>query len=135
MRFRYKIMQFMSGRYGVDDLFYVLFASAVILSVVNIVLRSAVLQLLIYAVMIYAIFRVMSRNAEARRRENQSFRKLRDKIINKRNLHRQHKADYMHIYKKCPRCHAVLRLPRRKGKHTTVCPRCNKEFRVYVFKA
>lgn len=135
MNFRYKLMQFMRGRYGVDNLFYVLITTGVILSVVNVVLRSLVLQLLIYAVIIYAFFRTVSRNIEARRRENQSFKNLQNSIIKKRDLHRQRKADYTHIYKKCPHCRAVLRLPRRKGKHTTVCPRCNKEFKVRVFRA
>lgn len=135
MNFRYKLMQFMRGRYGVDNLFYVLIAAGVILSIVNVVLRSLVLQLLIYAIIIYAFFRTVSRNIEARRRENQSFGKLQNSIIKKRDLHRQRKADYTHIYKKCPHCRAVLRLPRRKGKHSTVCPRCNKEFKVRVFRA
>lgn len=135
MNFRYKLMQFMRGRYGVDNLFYVLIATGVVLSVVNVVLRSLVLQLLIYAIIIYAFFRTVSRNIEARRRENQSFGKLQNSIIKKRDLHRQRKADYTHIYKKCPHCRAVLRLPRRKGKHSTVCPRCNKEFKVRVFRA
>ena len=57
------------------------------------------------------------------------------KFKEKKNTYRQHKAARTHIYKKCPNCHAVLRLPRRKGKHTTVCPNCSKEFKVRVFKA
>lgn len=135
MNFRYKLMQFMSGRYGVDSLFYVLFVLAATLSLVNCFARWVWLQFLVYAIIIYAFFRIMSRNIDARRRENQAFNRLKTVIINKRSVIRQRKADYSHVYKKCPRCHAVLRLPRRKGKHTTVCPKCSKEFKVYVFKA
>lgn len=135
MNFRYKLMQFMSGRYGVDGLFYVLFSVSAALSVINCFVRSLVLQLVVYAVMVYALFRVFSRNWEARRRENRVPARLISKIKEKQNIHRQRRADYTHIYKKCPGCHAVLRLPRRKGKHTTVCPKCNKKFKVYVFKA
>lgn len=135
MNFRYKLMQFMSGRYGIDGLFYVLFGVSVSLSVVNCFVRSAVLQTIVYAIIMYAIFRVLSRNTEARRRENQTANKLIMGIKYKLSVHRQRKADNTHVYKKCPQCRAVLRLPRRKGKHTTVCPRCKKEFRVYVFKA
>ncbi len=135
MNFRYKLMQFMSGRYGVDGLFYVLFSVSAALSVINCFVRSLVLQLVVYAVMVYALFRVFSRNLEARRRENRVPARLISKIKEKQNIHRQRRADYTHIYKKCPGCHAVLRLPRRKGKHTTVCPKCNKKFKVYVFKA
>lgn len=135
MNFRYKLMQFMSGRYGVDGLFYVLFALSSVLSIVNCFVRSMWLQFIVYAIIIYAFFRIMSRNIEARRRENQVFNRIKNILTNKRNIYRQRRADYTHIYKKCPRCHAVLRLPRRKGKHTTVCPKCNKEFKVHVFKA
>ena len=135
MNFRYKLMQFMSGRYGVDGLFYVLFAVSALLSIINCFVQSMWLQLVVYAIIVYAFFRIMSRNIDARRRENQWFNKIKIGLIMKRNTRRQRRADYNHVYKKCPRCHAVLRLPRRKGRHTTVCPKCNKEFKVYVFKA
>ena len=128
-------MQFMSGRYGVDSLFYVLFIVGAVLSIINCFVRSLVLQLIVYAVMIYAVFRTLSRNIEARRKENMAFNRLNIKIKEKNNIRRQRKADYTHVYKKCPHCKAVLRLPRRKGKHTTVCPKCSNKFKVYVFKA
>lgn len=135
MNFKYRLMQFMSGRYGVDSLFYVIFGVAAVLSIINCFIRSLILQIIVYAIVVFAFFRMMSRNIEARRRENQWFNKTKIMFVNKRNIRRQRKADYSHIYKKCPRCHAVLRLPRRKGKHTTVCPKCNKQFKVFVFKA
>ena len=53
MNFRYRLMQFMSGRYGPDETFYVIFVAAVILSVANIFIRFvsiglyAVIQLIV----------------------------------------------------------------------------------------
>ncbi len=135
MNFRYRLMQFMSGRYGVDGLFYALFAVSAILAIVNCFLRVVWLQFVVYAIIIYAFFRIVSRNIQARRRENRAFINLGAKVFKKYNVYRQRKMDRGHVYKKCPACRAVLRLPRRKGKHTTICPKCNKEFRVYVFKA
>ena len=135
MNFRYKLMKFMSGRYGLDALFYVLFAISAVLVVVNMFVGSIILQLVIDAIMIYAFYRVLSRNIAVRRRENLLVTGLAHEIKKRRSIRRQRRADYTHIYKKCPRCHAVLRLPRRKGKHTTVCPKCSKEFKVHVFKA
>lgn len=135
MNFRYKLMQFMSGRYGIDSLFYVLFCVSAVLVVINMFVGSIVLQLITDAILVYAFYRFLSRNIEARRRENAAIRNLFFKIREKQNVRRQRKADYNHIYKKCPCCHAVLRLPRRKGKHMTVCPKCSKQFKVYVFKA
>lgn len=134
MNFRYRLMQFMSGRYGVDNLFYVLLIGAMALSVVNIFARLWALQLIVYAIVFFAVFRFLSRNTSARARENQYVKGIINKMITARNTRRLRKADFTHIYKKCPYCHATLRLPRRKGKHTTVCPKCSKSFRVRVFK-
>lgn len=132
MNFRYKLMQFMSGRYGIDNLFYILFGVSAVLSIINIFVRSVYLQFAVYAVIVFAFFRIMSRNHEARRRENRQINSLITKINQKSARRRQQKADYNHIYKKCPNCHVTLRLPKRPGKHKTVCPKCNHEFSVRV---
>ena len=134
MNFRYRLMQFMSGRYGTDDLTYALLISGIVLSCINIIVRSLILQLLVYAIIIYAIFRVLSRNLEARRRENRFFNEKINIFKSKLELYKKQKNDKFHIYRKCPSCKAVLRLPHRIGEHTTVCPRCNKEFKVKVKK-
>ncbi len=135
MNFRYRLMQFMSGRYGIDKLFYALFATSAVLAIANCFFRLWWLQIIVYAIIVYAFFRIMSRNIEARRCENRVFANIGAKAYTRYNTYRQRKMDRSHVYKKCPACHVVLRLPRRKGKHTTVCPKCNKEFKVYVFKA
>lgn len=134
MNFRYRIMQFMSGRYGIDKLFYVLFSVAAVISIVNCFVHSWILQMMVYFIIIYAFFRVMSRNTLARKRENERLMSFVRSFRNKREINRQRRADLTHIYKKCSVCKAVLRLPRRKGKHKTVCPRCAHEFTVWVFK-
>lgn len=134
MNFRYRLMRFMSGRYGPDVLFYVLFVLSAVLAFINIIVRSWVLQVAVYLIMAFAIFRVFSRNYAARSRENRAAEAAVRKIRNKINLRRQRKADYTHIYKKCPYCRAVLRLPRKKGRHTTVCPKCGKSFSVRVYR-
>lgn len=134
MNFRYRLMQFISGRYGPDELFFAVFALSVVLSFVNIFLRSAVLQLAVYALIAYALFRVLSRNTEKRQKENSALLKKLDFLKRKKELRDRKKADKFHIYKKCPYCKAILRLPRRIGVHKTVCPKCGKEFTVRVRK-
>ena len=134
MNFRYKIMQFMSGRYGADNFLYGISAVAVLLAAINIFIRSVILQFLVYGLLFYGVFRFLSRNLEARQRENLWFN---DKITyfkRKRDFYNRKKADKCHVYKTCPECKAVLRLPHRIGTHKTVCPRCNKEFTVKVKK-
>ena len=130
----------MSGRYGTDELSYGLIILSVIIAVVNIFVRFisykvfAVLQLVVYALLIYALFRILSRNLEARRKENRFFREKTSFFKERAELYNKRKNDKTHIYKKCPQCKAVLRLPDRIGEHTTVCPRCGKEFKVKVRK-
>lgn len=134
MNFRYRLIRFLSGRYGPDTLFYVLFAASAVLALINIIVRSLVLQITVYIIVAFAIFRVFSRNYQARSRENRVAEACLRKAKNRINLRRQRKADFTHIYKKCPYCRAVLRLPRKKGKHTTVCPKCGKSFGVRVYR-
>lgn len=134
MNFRYRLMQFMSGRYGTDKFsYFILFFSAA-LSLINIFLRFRSLQLVVYAFIIYVAFRTLSRNIAARSNENKKFEDIVFYFKRKIDTHNQRKADTTHIYKKCPKCKAVLRLPRRIGKHTTICPKCNNSFRVHVKK-
>ena len=58
MDFRYRLMRFMSGRNGPDELFVLIFAVSVALAVVNIFVRSYILQAAVYAVMLLALFRL-----------------------------------------------------------------------------
>lgn len=134
MNFRYRLMQFMSGRYGADALFYVLFTLGAVLALINIFVRSVTLQVAVYVIIAIAVLRVFSRNYPAREKENKIVLSVINKVRSVVGVRRQRRADYTHIYKKCPRCHAVLRLPRKKGRHTTVCPKCNKTFTVRVYK-
>lgn len=134
MGFRYKLYQFMQGRYGTDTFFYGLVAVAAVLSIVNSFLRLWYIQLIVYAIMIYAVYRVFSKNIQARTAENRTFRKILFFISDKIKQQKARKADTSHIYKKCPNCKVTLKLPRRKGKHMTVCPKCGKEFTVRVYK-
>ncbi len=134
MNFRYRFMQFMSGRYGADALFYALFGAACVLAFLNIFLRFWILQLIVYALCFYALFRYLSRNTYARAAENRKFTALLNKLKRNSEISRQRRADVYHVYRKCPKCRAVLRLPRRVGKHKTVCPKCSHEFSVRVRK-
>ena len=133
--------RFMYGRYGTDTLSRVLLwcysgvlILYLILSVVfsftmaGNVLATNILNIcyfILSGTLVYLLIsRMFSRNIAKRRAENEKFCgffKLR------RNMYRDRKT---HVYRKCPKCKAVLRLPRAKGKHTVVCPRCRERFEV-----
>lgn len=122
----------MSGRYGADTLskvmLWVYIGWVIFCTIVSLFTDSIWFSLFYYvtsgAMMIWMFFRMFSRNIVARRRENDrfcGFFKLR------RNKFRDRKT---HVYRKCHSCNAMLRLPKAKGKHYVVCPRCKKRFEV-----
>ena len=122
----------MYGRYGNDTLGKALlwaYVALVLVSMIVSVFVSSVtfnlISLLIGFVLVFFIFyRMMSRNIAARRKENEKFTGF-FKLM--RNRFKDRKT---HVYRKCTSCHAVLRLPKAKGKHTVVCPRCKNRFEV-----
>ena len=120
----------MYGRNGTDTLGSVLawtyFALVLIYTVVGFFWSNAiftVLYLITSITLIFLVFfRMFSRNLAKRRRENEkfcNFFKLRKNKFKDRKTH---------VYRKCKNCGAVLRLPRSKGKHFVVCPRCKNRF-------
>ena len=68
--FMYKVARFFQGRYGIDKLFYGICGVAVVLSAANLFVRSLILQLMVYAVLVLAVVRAMSRNCQKRYEEN-----------------------------------------------------------------
>ena len=137
MRFREKLARFFYGRYGADALYYALFAVYIILWGVLLFVWNPTARIIIStlqtAVFVLMILRVFSRNIYKRRRENEAFlkafRPVKNFFILTKNRIRDAK-DFR--YRKCPHCKAVLRLPKRKGKHPVICPRCKKRFMAKV---
>ena len=78
-------------------------------------------------------FRCFSKNIYARRRENEFFKNIFKKIKNFFVLQKNRIRDIKgYRYRKCPHCKAMLRLPKRRGRHTVICPRCKKRFEVKI---
>jgi len=120
------LRKFMYGRNGIDALTLVLvIASAIFsfLSRVPIVGRFAwTLQIL---ALLFAIFRIFSRNLEARRRENNIVLAAK-KSFYEWKLRTQNSKAYRFF--KCPSCRNMLRVPRGKGKIFITCPKCGERF-------
>lgn len=127
-----RLYRFMYGRYGGDTLNKVLiwvYAIWIIVFRIADLFSSSVWVSLFYwvssaSLFFWIMFRMLSRNIYARRKENDAFCGF---FRLRRNKFRDRKT---HVYRKCPKCRAVLRLPKAKGKHFVVCPRCQNRFRV-----
>ncbi len=131
--FKDKLVRFMDGRYGIDQLYYALFGTYFILIVANTFIRSVMIDILMWAVLIWMIFRILSRNVYQRRRENEKFMKIWNRIKAKGSLTiRRIKEIKTRRFRKCPHCKVVLRLPRKTGKHTVECPCCHHEFKLRI---
>jgi Zn finger protein HypA/HybF involved in hydrogenase expression len=132
-KFRDKLARFMYGRYGADQLYYALFILCFILMILNSFIRSDILNIFVYAILILTIFRTFSRNTYKRQIENQRFLRVWHPVRSKCSLtYRRVREFKTSRFRTCPNCRAELRLPRRKGKHTVECPRCHKDFKVSI---
>ena len=79
-RFLYRLSIFMNQRYGIDRLFVVLAVLYFVLAVLNAVFAQKWLYVIQLLILIYAMFRVLSKNTAARRRENDTVMKLWDTV-------------------------------------------------------
>ena len=128
-----KLMRFMYGRNGYDRICRAAMVLCIVLAVVNIFINSWIIMVIEAAVLAYAIFRVLSKNIYRRRAEDAKYAKFENAIARPFKLMRNKWRDRKtHIYRKCPSCKKVLRLPKRKGKHTVNCPCCHNRFDVKV---
>ena len=131
-KIRSALYRFMYGRYGTDTLGNVLLITYITIVVLHTLLTFFVESLIFDAsvavvsvALIIAVFgRMFSRNIAKRQKENQRFCGFFKLIKNKFRDRRTH------VYRKCPKCRAVLRLPHNKGKHFVICPRCKNRFSV-----
>ena len=140
MRFRDKLIRFMYGRNGFDKLGRFLFIVYIILVICQWIVAlfvppivSFITSCLIMLLVFYIFFRAFSRNLVKRQAENYKYIKFSSRFKTYFTLQKSKFRDRKtHVYKKCPRCKAVLRLKKIKGKHRAVCPRCSNSFDVKV---
>lgn len=126
---RQKFMNFMRGRYGVDKLSNTLVWIAFILMIINLFTGNSLIYALSIAMLIYAYYRMFSRQIGRRSRENEWYLsktyKLRMKSLKTRDRARLMKTH--HIYK-CPECRQKVKVPKGRGKIEVTCPKCKARF-------
>lgn len=130
-----KLMRFLYGRYGVDTLGYVIVIVSMAMSLSSTFIglfsniASGIVWALSYILLAWAIFRMLSRNIYARRRENEKFMSLWRPVKKWFKLQYNRIKDMRtHKYFSCPKCKNNLRVPKGRGEITITCPVCKTKF-------
>ena len=134
-RLRNGLSRFMYGRNGADQLGLCIIWTAIVLDLISMLVKkngiiSSIIGLVTTVMVLWALFRVFSRNLEKRRAENAAFlQKIWWPIKRKFNSGKQQRMDKEHKYFTCPNCKTVCRVPAGKGKIVITCPKCRHERR------
>ncbi|WP_320163089.1 hypothetical protein [uncultured Trichococcus sp.] len=124
-----KIMNFMRGRYGADQLYNALVISGMVLYFLGAMTDLGVLVIVAQLLIFWALFRVYSKKIYKRAEENRKFLKWWQPNQKKlKLLFRRFKEIKVARFRKCPNCKTTLRLPVKRGKKTVKCPTCHQKF-------
>ena len=120
-----KLQQFMVGRYGNDEFTLFLSIAGLILGLLANFKYLGFLYYIGAILIFYSLFRTLSKNYNARRKELNWYLlwsakpKAEIKLLINRIQERE-----THKYFKCKKCKAVLRVPKGRGKIEITCPKC-----------
>lgn len=125
---REKLARFMQGRYGNDQFNRFLMAVSMILLILSL-FGADFFYAVAVVIMVYAYFRMFSKQIYKRSGENQKYLQYEWKVKGwfqkKKSEWKQLKTH--HIYK-CPNCKQKIRVPRGRGKIAITCRKCGNEF-------
>ena len=123
------LRNFMIGRYGPDHLYVALLVVTIVFMLLSLLTGWWVFRVLAYLALGYALFRMLSKNLNARRKENDKILKfwwpVKTRCKNQIDKFKNRKS---YSYFKCPACKNNLRVPRGKGTIQITCPKCGERF-------
>lgn len=125
---RERFARFMRGRYGMDQFSNTLMWVSLVFLIVG-CFTINIVYLVGLGIMIYAYFRVLSKNYAKRNQENQWFLgktwKIRDWFASQKRQGQIRKTN--HIFK-CPSCKQKIKVPKGRGKIEIRCSKCGTKF-------
>ena len=114
----------MYGRNGLDAFGQFLLITALIVNIISSFADSLILSLAGSAILVYMIFRMLSKNLYKRQSENAKYLSIQNKFLRGKNTHKKMWDERKtHKYFKC-KCGTRLRVPKGKGKIEITCPNC-----------
>ena len=126
-----KLYEVLKSRYGIDELYRFSIIIVFILIIINLFIKSYIIELIEFIIIVISFLRIFSKNKERRRKENNIYLSYKNKLIKYLDYQKRKYYDRnTHMYKKCPSCRQKIRLPLKKGKHKVKCPKCKNTFEV-----
>ena len=120
-----RLARWMYGRYGNDRLNHTLLILALVFLLLGYIPALRFLPLLSLVLLIWSNVRCFSRRIEQRRRELARFDRIWKGTVGFFRLRKKmFKERKTHLYFRCKKCKAMLRVPRGKGEIDVTCPRC-----------
>ncbi|MCI8478964.1 MAG: hypothetical protein HFE97_11650 [Oscillospiraceae bacterium] len=116
------------GRYGGDQLSAFLVVVYLLFYLLSTLPHLELLSIPAILVLLWILYRCLSRRIDRRRMENARFLELAGPAIRRWRFWRTICRDKEHCYFKCPNCGQHLRVPRGKGKITVTCRNCGMSF-------
>ncbi len=139
-RFQYWLAGAMAGRHGADPLSMALLVLYCVLLLAADLSGLPILFYLAFAALLWALFRMLSRNNARRWKENEWFLRWWSPLWSRiRGVFRRVAGWWSGAamrfrdrktwrYYRCPKCGSTLRVPKGKGKIAITCPVCRTEF-------
>lgn len=123
-----KLRRFMYGRYGPDQYNRFINYLALLFIVIGFFTEGRTIQVLGLVLIIYAYFRMFSKERTARRRENEKYLQATLPIRSFIFRRKSQRKDKNFLYFACPACRKNLRVPKGVGTIHISCPHCGHEF-------
>ena len=136
---------FMKGRNGADELTIVMGFVGIVIAMIGSIAHIQWLSWIAIAVIVIGVLRGLSKNIDARRKENAAFVAATANVPGlgkfvaslgsgaaaanferaKRTAKKMWKGRKTTAYLKCPNCGQMLSVPKGKGKIRVTCPKCH----------
>lgn len=122
-------------KYGIktliDNLNRFIFIIFITLFIISLFIHNFYIDLIKILLLIIFIFRLISKDKVKRQKENKQYLKIRNFIIHPFTSIK--KKDKTSVYKKCPYCKTILKLPlpKKRGINHAKCPNCSKRLTIF----
>ena len=138
--FKRKMEEFLQGRHGSDQLSFTLSLLGLVLVFCSPAFTSQTLRgtlsILGLGLVIYSLWRVLSKDDARRTRENEAFMRIfrrggsgaQKRRAEKEKKRRMKEKLKTHELFYCPKCKAACFVPKGKGKVRITCPKCGEKF-------